>query len=58
MTAFMSMFYVSDEQIRVRKTVIKTIIKIPFTQGIGVFYAGKQPQILMKFALTLRRARS
>ncbi len=54
----MLMIDVGDEQMCASKSVLKSIIKTGFTQGTGAFYAGKQPQILMKFALTLHRARS
>jgi hypothetical protein len=55
---FVLIFNASEMQMRTCKTVLKSLIKIAFTQGGETFYAGKQPQILLKFALTLCTARS
>jgi hypothetical protein len=47
-----------ETQMQRCKNVGIPVIAGAFAQGAGLLYAGKQPQILMKFALTLRRTLS
>ena len=54
----MTMSTGNEVQSRRLKALPPNIIFPAFTQGAEALYAGKQPQILMKFALTLRGALS
>jgi len=48
----------NDTQMPLSKSIVIDIFGTALAQGAEWLYAGKQPQILMKFALTLHRALS
>ena len=55
---WMSVCIGNEAQMQRRKWCVIVIGGTALMQGAEWLYAGKQPQILMKFALTLRRALS